>query len=90
MKIANGVRSMINQDGGILLDIDHGLMFSLNIVGSKIIEKLQQGLEPRQIIEEISTEFDISQAVAQKDVEEFLGCLQKQALLQSSNGDKEI
>ena len=90
MKIANGVRSMINQDGGILLDIDHGLMFSLNIVGSKIIEKLQQGLEPSQIIEEISTEFDISRAVAQKDVEEFLECLQKQALLRSSNGDKEI
>ena len=40
MNISNSVRSITNQDGGILLDIDQGLMFSLNVVGSKIIDKL--------------------------------------------------
>ena len=87
MKIANSVRSMTNQDGGILLDIDQGLMFSLNIVGSKIIDKLQRGMEPSQIVDEISAEFGAPREMIQKDVEEFLACLQEKALLQT-NGNK--
>lgn len=87
MKITDSARVMSNQDGGILLDINQGLMFSVNPVGSKIVEKLQRGLEPSQIVEEISAEFGVSPEVVQKDVEEFLETLQKHALLQV-NGDK--
>lgn len=87
MKLMNSVRSMINQDGGVLLDINQGMMFSLNIVGSKIVEKLQRGLEPSQIIDELSAECAVSRSVVQKDVEEFLECLQKHALVEA-NGDR--
>src|ERR1700722_84240 len=34
--ISPGVRATCNQDGAVLLDIDHGLCYSLNAVGGRI------------------------------------------------------
>jgi hypothetical protein len=42
-RISNDVRSTQTQDGSILLDIHHGQMFCLNLVGSKILELLERG-----------------------------------------------
>jgi Coenzyme PQQ synthesis protein D (PqqD) len=86
LQISENVRAMINQDGGILMDIEHGTMISLNICASQIWKKLQQKLPLDQIIEDISVEFQISRATAQQDVQDFLDSLQKHGLLRADGG----
>jgi len=42
-RISKGVRSTHGQDGAIVLDVQQGQMFNLNLVGSKILELLESG-----------------------------------------------
>jgi hypothetical protein len=81
VQISPNVRSIINQDGGILLDIEHGTMISLNVSASQIWKKLQLNIPPDQIAREISVEFQISTETARHDVQEFIDNLQKHELL---------
>jgi len=45
LKISDTIRRTETVDGGILLDIHHGHMFCLNIVGAKILELMQRSSE---------------------------------------------
>jgi hypothetical protein len=87
MQISENVRSMVNQDGGVLLDIEQGVMLGLNIAGARVWTKLMQSLSAEQIVEEISAEFDIPRETAQQDVYEFIDTLRKHTLLKM-NGRK--
>ena len=82
LKIAEGVRSTHDRDGGVVLDIHHGQMFTLNLVGSKILEMLERGWLETQMVEEISRKFRIRRDIVERDVHEFLQCLEKHRLLQ--------
>jgi hypothetical protein len=42
-KISETVRSTHSHDGGVVLDIRHGQMFNLNLVGSRVLELLKSG-----------------------------------------------
>jgi len=72
MRVSRNVRTMINQDGGILLDIEQDRMISLNLVGSRIWQKLTTNLSHEEIAEEISAEFSIPIDQARDDVKEFV------------------
>jgi hypothetical protein len=87
-KICNEVRSAQSQDGSILLDVHHGQMFCLNLVGSKILELLQCGYDEIRIAEEISRAYGVDGDVASRDVREFLDALYRHHILQPirSNG----
>src|ERR1700682_5448505 len=82
LKIAEGVRSTHGRDGAVVLDIHHGQMFTLNLVGSKILEMLERGCPETQMVEEISRKFRIRHDIVERDVREFLECLEKHRLLQ--------
>jgi hypothetical protein len=82
LKIPDDVRSAHNQDGGTVLDIRHGTMFRLNVVGSRILDLLGRGYEPPRISDEISREFSISREIVEADVREFLVTLEKHRLLE--------
>lgn len=81
-KIAEGVRSTHNQDGGIVLDVRQGKMFRLNLVGSRILALLEAGYQELRISEELSRQFGISLEIVEADVHEFLGMLEKHRLLE--------
>ena len=83
LKLAEGVRSTHDRDGSVVLDINHGQMFTLNIVGSKILEMLERGCSQAQIVENISEKFRIRRDIVQRDVCEFLECLEKHRLVES-------
>jgi len=90
LKIDDGVRSTHEADGGVILDINHGRMFTLNIVGSKIVGMLERGFDESQIVEEITHFFKIRYDIVERDVHEFLQCLETHKLLQPvshSSGD---
>lgn len=82
LKVAEGVRSTHGYDGSVILDIHHGQMFTLNIVGSKIIELLEKGRSEAQIVDSISDTFQIRRDIIERDVRDFLECLQKHRLVE--------
>jgi hypothetical protein len=81
-RISDTIRRTETQDGGILLDVHHGQMFSLNIVGAKILELLQQGYDDPRIAHEISRAYEMDRETVEKDVTDFIATLQKHHILQ--------
>jgi hypothetical protein len=82
LKLSGQVRSTHSQDGAVVLDIRHGQMFRLNLVGSRMLELLKQGRSEARIAEEISHEFSADREIVQTDLREFLTHLEKHHLLE--------
>lgn len=80
-KVSGAVRSTHGQDGAIVLDVQQGQMFSLNLVGSRILELLKSGSSESQIVDVISREFDVSRRLVENDVREFIDSLKKHKLV---------
>jgi hypothetical protein len=76
-RVSDAIRSTATEDGAILLDIRHGQILGLNSMGSAIFQMLKRGLEPPQIVAEISREFGTNVSEVQSDVLEFIESLQK-------------
>jgi Coenzyme PQQ synthesis protein D (PqqD) len=80
-EISETIRRTETQDGGILLDIHHGQMFCLNVVGAKILELMQRGLDQAKISDEISLTYGADRAMVERDVAEFIEALEKHHIL---------
>jgi hypothetical protein len=80
-KVSDDVRSTHSQDGGVVLDIQRGQMFNLNLVGSKIVELLKSGANEADITQTISVEFDVSRQLVETDIREFIATLEKHGLV---------
>ena len=80
--LSETVRSTHNQDGAIVLDVRQGQMFSLNFVGSRILELLKSGTTESKIVDEIVREFGVGRDLAENDVREFLQNLKKCRLVE--------
>ena len=81
-KVSDTIRRTQTMDGGILLDVHHGQMFCLNIVGAKILELMQRGYDESRIADEISRSYGVSKEVVRVDVHDFIEHLQKHHILQ--------
>jgi hypothetical protein len=86
-RVSEHVRKTLSQDGAIILDVRHGRIFTLNLVGSKILELLEHRYTNAQIAEQLSREFGIGTDVAMRDIEEFLGTLEKHHLIDARSSD---
>lgn len=82
--ISDTIRRTETVDGGILLDVQHGQMFCLNVVGAKILELLGRGYDQAQAADEISRDYGANRDVVRADVIEFIETLQKHHILQPS------
>lgn len=81
-RVSDTIRRTETADGGILLDVHHGQMFCLNVVGAKILELMQQGHDEFRIADEISRDYGANKEVVRADVIEFIETLQKYHSLQ--------
>jgi hypothetical protein len=81
VKLSEQVRSKHNRDGAIVLDIRQGQMFRLNLVGSRMLELLEQGYCEARIAEEVSLEFGAPRQIVETDLREFFAHLEKNHLL---------
>lgn len=81
-RVSDSIRRTETADGGILLDVHHGQMFCLNVVGARILDLLQQGYDESRIADEISRDFGANKDVVRADVIEFIEALQKHHILQ--------
>ena len=80
-RLSDTIRRTETIDGGILLDIHHGQMFCLNLVGAKILELMQRGYDESRIADEISRDYGASREVVRADVIEFIQALEKNHIL---------
>lgn len=83
-RISNSIRSTHCPDGAIVLDIEQGLMFNVNLVGSKILELLQAGSGETEIVNAIRIEFKEDQDVVASDVRAFIESLEKHKLIRAA------
>jgi hypothetical protein len=83
-KVSEAVRSTQGQDGAIVLDVQQGQMFNLNLVGSRIFELVKNGSTEAEIVDEIGREFCVSRQLAENDVREFLQTLRECHLIAES------
>jgi hypothetical protein len=81
LTLSQDIRLAKSQDGGILLDLAHGVFFNLNPVGVRIIELLQEGRDLSSLSRTIGSEFHVSDEIAKQDVDDFLSSLRQQRLL---------
>ena len=86
-RISDTIRRTQTVDGGILLDIHHGQMFCLNLVGAKILELMQQGYDESRIADEISRDYQVPKDMVRADVLDFIATLQKHHVLAMRSAD---
>ena len=82
-RVSEGVRSTHGQDGAIVLDVQQGQMFNLNLVGSRVLELLENGSTEPEIVALIGQEFNAGHDVVEKDVRRFIESLKKHKLVVS-------
>ena len=80
-RVSEGVRSTHGQDGAIVLDVQQGQMFNLNLVGSRILELLESGSAESDIVDVISRDFNANREVVENDVREFIESLKQHKLV---------
>lgn len=81
-RISDSIRKTETQYGGVLLDVHHGQLFSVNVVGAKILELMRRGYDEVRIAEEISEAYGANREVVRADVLEFIETLNKHHILQ--------
>jgi hypothetical protein len=65
-------------------------MFSLNVVGSKILELIEQGWDEARIADEISRTYATTIEVVRSDVRDFIEALHKHSILQANGSGDSI
>ena len=75
------LRSIVDQDGAVILDIRHDELLTLNTTGGYIWGQLQQGKLLEEIIGSLACETHMDPAVVEHDVRAFLEQLKSKHLL---------
>jgi Coenzyme PQQ synthesis protein D (PqqD) len=81
LTISTSIRMTKSQDGGILLDVEQGEIFHLNLVGTRIVELLQEGHDEFSLARTLSREFSVPEEIVKGDVDDFLFRLRHQRLI---------
>lgn len=89
-RVSDTIRRATTPDGNILLDVHHGQMFCLNVMGATILEFMQQGYDQAHIAAEISEKYGVSPEIVRADVAEFIEDLQKHHILQPVRSNEVI
>jgi hypothetical protein len=79
--ISSSIRRTQTPDGGILLDIERGQIFCLNLIGSKILDLLEEGHNEERIAEQVSAACGTDLETVRTDVRDFLENLNQQHIL---------
>jgi hypothetical protein len=78
--IAPQIRSIVDHDGAVILDIERGTMLTLNSTGSYVWARLGQGKPIDEIIGELANETGSDPVAVDCDVRAFLDELKSKHL----------
>ncbi|WP_263353401.1 PqqD family protein [Acidicapsa acidisoli] len=73
--------SVVDQDGAAILDIDRGLISTLNPTGAYVWQRLENGESLATIIANLVRETGEEHLVVEKDVHEFVQALRENHLV---------
>jgi coenzyme PQQ synthesis protein D (PqqD) len=82
LQLSTTMRRTKTEDGGVLLDVRLGRIFSLNVVGFRILDLLEKGFDTAQIATEVSEAYAMNLETVRADVCEFIELLSEQHILQ--------
>jgi hypothetical protein len=74
------IRSTHTGEGGVVMDIEKGKMFSLNASGSAVFQLLEKGFGDETIVGELVKRFEIQPEEARRDLADFREALKSHAL----------
>ena len=78
---APNLKAIVNEDGAVILDIEHGLMSTLNPTGAYVWQGLQRGESIDTIISNLSRDTGEDCLLVEPDVREFVAELQQKRLM---------
>jgi hypothetical protein len=81
IRVRDHVRSVIDPDGAVLLDLRAGTYLSLNVVGAEIWTRLEKGLSPGEIAAHLGEAYQLPAQQAEADVRGFLDQLRRRELI---------
>jgi hypothetical protein len=83
LTISKTIRRSKTPDGGILLDVERGQIFRLNVVGSKIVELLGRGYDEAHIADQIGAAYGTDINTVRRDLQAFLKTLHRHRILKT-------
>jgi hypothetical protein len=86
LTVPEHVRMARDADGAMVLDVYEGQVYQVNLVASRILELLMEGLDETGIAGRLAREFEIAYSRAEADVREFLEILEKNRLTSRNTG----
>lgn len=75
------IQSIVDQDGAVLLDRQHGQMVTLNPTGGIVWRMITEGRTVAEVVQNLALRLGLSEAQVADDVKEFLGQLRELHLL---------
>jgi Coenzyme PQQ synthesis protein D (PqqD) len=75
------LRSVVDRDGAVILDIEHDAISTLNVTGAYVWERLQEGKSSDEIVEGLARETGVEVSVVDRDVHAFFEELKLKGLL---------
>ena len=81
LQIRPHVRSMIDADGAVVLDLSAGKYYSPNGVGARIWQKAEEGLSLPQILTHLEASYPASASKLSQDLNVFIDGLQAKGLV---------
>ena len=66
------LKDLYFNEKGFVFDPDSGAIYSLNTTGAFIVKQLQKGLPVNKVVAEMRKSFEVDEAIAQRDLREFL------------------
>ncbi len=86
-KISDSARSTYTEDGAVVLDIEKGQCYGLNIVAAKIwssLESNESGIVLQDLVNALQSTFNVPHKELEADIAEHLGKLEKMGLVHRS------
>jgi hypothetical protein len=79
--VTSNLRSIVDHDGAVILDISRNSMTTLDTIGAYVWERLGRGLTVDTIVAELAQDTGADQAIVAKDVDEFMEQLKSRHLV---------
>ena len=79
--IPQNIRSIVDHDGAVILDIPNNTMTTLDSTGAYVWRKLQSGLQIDAIVSELACDTGANVVMIAKDVDAFMDQLKSRHLV---------
>jgi hypothetical protein len=81
--VTPNVRSIVDHDGAVILDIPHNTMVTLDATGAYVWQRLERGLQVGAIVAELARDTSADEGVIARDVAVFMEQLKSKRLVRT-------